>query len=189
MGAPGKAAAMYDTQSQARIAKSASDAMLGYMQASNAASAAMMNNVFDFWTKAAKAMSGGSQGSARPMMAQWPVPQPNPAQLMMQPFEMWMSMTPFGRSPVVVQMAYAMMFFGVPRDVAMPTAEANAAAFDAVETAAAPFQDAFSNYRSDGGHASAQIKYVQHMMAALTLSPLGTAAGMPWMQATRGPGF
>ena len=98
-------------------------------------------------------------------------------------------MTPFGRSPVVLQMAYGMMAFGVPRDVAMPTAEANAAAFDAAETAAGPFQSEFSSYRSDGGHASAQIKFLQRMVARLMLSPLGAAAVWPWLHAPRSTGF
>ena len=113
----------------------------------------------------------------------------DPAQAFMQPWDLWLSMTPFGRSPIVLQMAFAMMAFGVPRSVAMPAAEANAAAFEAAEAAAAPFQDAFASYRSDGGHASAQIIHMRRVMTAALVSPLGAAAGWPWLTGTRAAGF
>lgn len=191
---------MYTTELQSRFAASAFDAMQGYMAASNAASAAAVGQAIDFWSSTAKAFTGGA---AQPVAAysantqqSWPQPWPQvwpqqPAAAFMQPYDFWMSMTPFGRPPVVLQMAYAMMAFGVPREVAMPTAEANLAAIDAAETAAKPLKDAFSNYRSDGGHATAQIKYA--MTAAMTaamLSPLMLAtASWPWTQGLRSQGF
>ncbi len=196
---------MHNTDLQSRFAKSYLDAMHGYMNASAAASNAVMGNVFDFWATAAKTMASGKPPAPAPamlpmmpwgfpMMAPtampfWSQPTANPAANVMMPFEFWMSMTPFGRSPVVLQMAYGMMAFGVPRDVAMPTAEANAAAFDAAEIAVGPFQNAFSSYRSDGGHATAQIKFLQRMAAMVMLSPLGAAAAWPMLNVPRGTGF
>ena len=196
---------MYNANLQTQFAKSCLDAMMGYMTASSAASNAAMGNILDFWASAARNMAGEKPRPAAPTMPIvpwgflpgfapaalpfWPQPPANPASAFMMPLEFWMSMTPFGRSPIVLQMAYGMMAFGVPRDVAMPTAEANAAAFRAAETAAAPFQEVFSSYRSDGGHATAQLKYLQRMVAALMLSPIGAAAVSPWMSDPRSAGF
>lgn len=189
---------MYDSELQSRFAASTLDAMQGYMSASNAASAAAMGNILDFWSSTAKAFASGGLRPAESAMPSWPQPWPqtwpqawpqmaNRDAAYMQPWDVWMSMTPFGRPPVVLQMAYAMMAFGVPREVAMPTAEANLAAIDAAETAAKPFKDAFSTYRSDGGHATAQIKYA---MTAAMMSPLMLAtATWPWTQGLRSQGF
>jgi hypothetical protein len=179
---------MYDPTLQTRFARSAFDAMFGYVQASQAASSAIMGNTLEFWGNAAKSMSGQPPRSSQTALSLWPMPQQNPAQMMMQPLEMWMSFTPFGRSPLAVQMAYAMMSFGVPRDVAMPAAKANTAMLDAAETATQQFDDAFASYRSDGGHASAQIRYLRIAMS-MALLPMSFAAFWPMLTNARGPGF
>jgi hypothetical protein len=196
---------MYNADLQSRFTNSYLDAMTGYMTASNAASSAVMGNIIDFWASAARTLAGEQARAAPatiPMVPWgffptfapaaspiWPQPAASAASAFSAPWDFWMSMTPFGRSPVVLQMAYGMMAFGVPRDVAMPTAEANATFFDAANTAAAPFQEVFSSYRSDGGHASSQIKYLQRMVAALMLSPIGAVAVAPWMHFPRNAGF
>jgi hypothetical protein len=206
---------MYTADMQSQFAKSYADAMLGYMNASAAAQAAVMRQMVDLWTGAMRSAAGGSGLGAQASPAfvpvapwglpalsqsplpQWPFPQwpmsplpmMNPAQAFLQPMDWMLSMTPFGRSPVVLQMAFAMMSFGIPRDVAMPAAEANAAALDAAETAAGPFKSMYSAFRTDGGHASAQIVEMRRVMALVMAAPLGSAALWPWLMSPRGAGF
>lgn len=182
---------MYSSHMQNRFASSCIDAMQGYMAASNAASVAVMGQMFDNWANAVRAMSGLRVSEVRQLdlpiarMTPGALPMPSPAQFM----DMWLSMTPFGRSPMVLQMAYAMMAFGVPRSVAMPAAEANAAVFDAAEVAAAPIKDAFANYRTDGGHASAQVVVLRQMMSLAMAAPFGAMAAQPWIVGSRAAGF
>jgi hypothetical protein len=181
---------MLSTDLQNRFASNCIDAMQGYMAASNAASAAMMGQMLDGWANAVRTMSGLAVTDTRQL--DLPIarmgaglPMPGPQQFM----DMWLSMTPFGRSPVVLQMAYAMMAFGVPRSVAMPTAEANAAVMNAAEVAAEPLKEAFASYRTDGGHASAQVIMLSRMMSLAMAAPFGAMAAQPWMVGTRAVGF
>jgi hypothetical protein len=96
-------------------------------------------------------------------------------------------MFPLGTQPMAWPMAYSMMAVGVPRSVAWPTAEANAAALDAAETATRSINNAFSSYRSTGGHALAQIAYAREMLNAFVPLAFG-AALWPMIMAPR-PGF
>jgi hypothetical protein len=109
---------------------------------------------------------------------------------MLQPLDVFLSITPFGRSPIVLEMAVGMMTFGIPRAVAMPAAEANAAAFSAAETAVGPFSIGFSSYRSEGGHATAQIASLQRLVTMLLLSAAGSAMMMSsWADGARNYGL
>jgi hypothetical protein len=101
---------------------------------------------------------------------------------MMQPFgSFFWPAASWRQSQVVWPMAFAMISFGVPRGVAFPAAEANASALEAAEAAGAVLQNAFSSYRSEGGHASAQLVLLKRFAAALMLTALSTAALWPLM--------
>jgi hypothetical protein len=101
----------------------------------------------------------------------------------------WMSMMlppPTGRS-AAVPMAYMMLAVGVPRDVAEPAAEANAALIEAGEAVAQSVDNTFSSYRSDGGHAVAQIMhYPGRAVVAAMMFPLSSQAMLfPWLTMAR----
>jgi len=78
-------------------------------------------------------------------------------------------------------MAFGMLAAGVPSSVAYPAAEANSAAMDAARTATASLDQAFANYRSTGGHATAQVINAGPFMVAFAIAPVGAAALMPWL--------
>ncbi|MGQ0671626.1 MAG: hypothetical protein ACT4N2_01930 [Hyphomicrobium sp.] len=202
---------MLDVSAQSRLAKCTSDAMFGYMAATTAASVAMTEQVLSFWASAARSMTGEpatpprrsaewpaypwamTSGMQNPAMAAFPGfswPMTPPASAMMQPFDLWLSFTPFGRSPMVLGMAFTMMNFGVPRSVAMPAAEASAATLKAAEIVTAPARRNYSAYRSEGGHASAQIAEFGRLVAPLMLLPMtGSFALWPWLSTPRAFGF
>lgn len=72
-----------------------------------------------------------------------------------------------------------LMTFGLPRDVALPLAEANAASVEAAEAANSAMKQVFSSYHGEGGHAAA------HLMAPLMA--FMTSVAMPGAQATLCP--
>lgn len=74
---------------------------------------------------------------------------------------------------------FTMMSFGMPKDIAVPMAEANAASVEAAQAATAAFNSAFSAYRGEGGHASA------HLIAPIVA--LMTSVAMPGAGATLCP--
>lgn len=65
-------------------------------------------------------------------------------------------------------MAYTLMSAGVPRAVALPTAEANLAAMDAADAAKASLDRAFSAYRTDAGFAGAPVLSPKAWLDAFT---------------------
>ncbi len=98
-------------------------------------------------------------------------------------------------------MALAMMSSGMPHAVAWPLADANRAMIDATETATNALNETFSTYRSDSGHAVAQIRFADTpqtaqammaapfmaapMMLALALGPITAAhQATPWLTMT-----
>jgi hypothetical protein len=197
---------MFDSNLQARFARSYSDAAFGYARAATAAYAAVADQTLDFWTKAAN----GSQRSVASDMPSpfdlWPSPAREffksaaspwtgaPGGAFAQPFAMspvtaWWGMFPLRGNPATWPMAYALMTAGMPRSVAWPTAEANAAALDAAEAATDSLNDVFATYRSESGYAVAQIISPRRLMAAFFLAPLGAAASFPWAFPTHAPGF
>ncbi|SDP58726.1 hypothetical protein SAMN04488061_3422 [Filomicrobium insigne] len=72
------------------------------------------------------------------------------------PFAPWVAMSD-PRTAMAWPMACGMMAIGVPQTVAWPTAQANVAAMDALNTAAKSVESAVVSYRSSGGHAVARI--------------------------------
>ena len=114
---------------------------------------------------------------------------PAPATSLFAPFEAFWGMSPWRSAPVVWPMAAAMMSFGIPRAVAMPTAEANAAAFEAADTAVTAMKTAFSSYRSEGGDASAQVTLGKRVAAAAMLGPFGALSFWSSLAGARGFGF
>lgn len=100
------------------------------------------------------------------------------------PFDLWqswLSMWPLQGPPACWPMAFAMMGAGWSRDVAYPAAQANAAAMDAITTAADAMRTPFSSYRSESGYASAQIVVAGSKVASAAALPLAMFA--PWLQA------
>ena len=149
----------------------------------------LWSDPFDMWHQMAESMTGqvtGQMTSRANPMSVWtgmayPAPSmPNPFQL----WSAWTSMSPWQANPIVWPMVVAMMSYGVPREVAVPTAEANAAALDAAESATQSVKNAFSSYRSEGGHASAQMMF-ERMAAALLLGPMALASMPPWAFSAR----
>lgn len=129
-----------------------------------------------------------------PSMSSWPMAE------MASPAALWNTMTCAFAQPATANLAYADMFknfwnwsqawqpfpwtmyqypmtamlmsTGMPYAVAEPTARASAATFDAVDAARQQANNIFSAYRSDGGHAVAQlIHWPMAVMLAL----------MPWL--------
>lgn len=77
---------------------------------------------------------------------------------MMQASMAWRQMWPaFTWTVYQLPMTAMIMSAGVPHSVASPAAKASAATLDAVDAAREQASRVFSAYRSDGGHASAQI--------------------------------
>jgi hypothetical protein len=107
------------------------------------------------WQQGATAWGGGNS---------WPTSSPglfgsNPFTAFMSP-DMMRTFWSMPRLPwSMYQMPWAAMLIsnGVPASVANPAAQASAATLDAVEAANQQASRVFSAYRSDGGHASAQI--------------------------------
>ncbi|HKZ95663.1 MAG TPA: hypothetical protein VJ045_01635 [Hyphomicrobiaceae bacterium] len=95
------------------------------------------------------------------------------------PFAAWWGMLQPRGSPEGWPMAFMLMAAGVPRSVAWPTAQANVAALDAAEAATASFNNAFSSYRSEGGHAVVQLASPRRLLAALFFAPFGAAFQLP----------
>ena len=75
------------------------------------------------------------------------------------PMTVWWNLMPANAVPTSWPMAYAFMSSGVPRAVAWPAAEANAAMIDAAEAAAETVNTAFASYRSESGYTMAQMSY------------------------------
>ena len=70
------------------------------------------------------------------------------------PFAAWLNMFPMTAPSAAWPMAFMMMASGVPRSVAWPTAEANAAVMDAAGAAAASVRKVYSSYHTEGGHSA-----------------------------------
>lgn len=189
-----------------RFAKSYTTAAFGYVRAASAAYAALADQTLDFWKKAA---SSESDDASRPQLVSGPRPYrsavSNPdaysrntpsapvipdfvrlsnawaASPMFAPMRAWWGLFPLEGNPASWPMAYAMMTAGVPRSVALPTAEANVAAMDAAEAAKASIDHAFGTYRSESGFAVAQIvSSPKSWLSALMLAPFATQIKTPW---------
>lgn len=191
---------MYDAQLQARFARSYTNAAMGYATAANQAYFEAAGQVIDFWSKAlapsppAPAADQRSwyrapdrydrSGSAKGFAAAFGVPTDTA--------RAWQSMmvAPWTLSPAAWPSAFAMVSNGVPESVAFPAAEANVAAADAAMAVSVAVEQVFSSYRSEGGHASAQIVRLPmpDVFAAVAAVPLGLALyDWSWQLLSRPP--
>lgn len=102
------------------------------------------------------------------------------ANFMMNPVMVWMRAFPLQGPPAAWPMAFALMGWGVPRDVAYPTAAANTAILDAVQTTARAVEQTFATYRTDNGYATAQIRFSSAKPKAPMGWPMAAAFSAPW---------
>jgi hypothetical protein len=182
-----------DTELTTRFAKSYTTAAFGYARAASAAYAALADQTLDFWTQTAKATTSRPTDDFRPAtpyLVTGPRPyrsaySPAPtapldlfklsdawaSSPMFAPMRAWWGLFPLEGNPSSWPMAYAMMTAGVPRAVALPTAEANLAAMDVAEVASVSIDRAFSTYRSESGFAVAQILSPKALYSAMMLAP------------------
>lgn len=189
---------MFDLSVQTRIARSSGLAAIDYGAAGNQAGFEAVNALIGFWSdvlsqpvsdaeprswyrppaESASATNRTADDWAKPSRAMFPsatpprpasaaYPDPVTAQM-----TAWQSMltNPWKLSPLSWPMAFMMMSSGLPESVAVPTASANAAAADAAIAATAAVRDAVSSYRSDGGHAVAQVIMMPDPAAAAAIA-------------------
>lgn len=202
---------MFDPSVQTRIARSSGMAAIDYGAAANQAGFEAMSAVIGFWSDVlcqpasdtaprswyrppaslASATSRPTDDWEKPSRAmfpsaapQRPVPATDPVAAQMTA---WQSMltNPWKLTPMAWPMAYMMMASGLPESVAVPAASANAAATDAMMAANAAITEAVTSYRSDGGHAVAQIIMLPYPAAAIAAALVPLASGMlttPWSE-------
>lgn len=139
----------------------------------------------EFWSAFMPKTSPNNPFGANPSLPFWPSASAPPAfdfgfSEMMQAY--WggsskSGLAGFSWNPAfswtIYQWPWTMMLIsaGVPSAVATPTARCSAATMDAADAAREQMTRMFSAYRSDGGHATAQIIHMPAMMMA---------AMMPW---------
>lgn len=194
-----------DAELSQRFAKSYANAAFGYARAASAAYAALANQTLDFWGQAARSVAPDADNDSAPRLQlvtgprpyrsavtepRIPAAPPIPdfvrlsnawaASPMFAPVRAWWGMFPLEGSPASWPMAYAMMTAGVPRAVALPTAEANVAALDAADAASQSIDRAFSAYRSDSGYAVSQVITPKAWLGAMFLAPFTTSFRLPW---------
>jgi len=210
---------MMTTNTQTRLSKSCSDAAVGYATAATAAYAAMTTQTLEFWAEQIRSLAPEKEEEPRSWYRHPDVPQRKPRKtppqaampLMPNPwspasnlasmmttsppaalFSSWLSLVTTPRAPVTWPMAMMFMSAGVPHSVAVPAAEANAAALDAANITAEAFKSAFSNYRTNGGHASTHIVANKRLsppasLASLSAAPISSPAAIalwPWLPAS-----
>lgn len=107
---------------------------------------------------------------------------------MPDPFTLWLRAWPLQGPPAAWPMAFALLVAGWPREVAYPTARANLAVMDAVQTAGKVVDETFSSYRTDNGFATAQVQIsfekaastaASGVFAMVMLAPLASMVAAP----------
>ena len=204
---------MLDARQQARFARGVTLAAMDYTAATHQAAFETTRQMLSFWSTAFGAaapepeprswyrhpdaphdhaprghFAAGIQLSfpfPAGSMAGWPfAPMP-----MANPLAAWqaigqaMATAPWTLSPAAWPSAFMMMAGGVPKSVAWPAAEANAALADAASAVSEAVDRSYSQYRSDGGHAVAQIIMLplKAGLAVLAAAPFaGALPHMPW---------
>lgn len=78
---------------------------------------------------------------------------------MLAPWQTWLRLFPLPTSATTWPMAAALMAAGMPQGAAWPTAEAGAHVLAATQKAVQGIEEIFASYRSEGGHALAQITW------------------------------
>jgi hypothetical protein len=192
----------YDHELSTRFAKSCTTAAFGYARATQAAYATLADQALDFWSSAAQAYTAGATTKSddlrletgprpyRSAVSSAHVVPSTPNDFirmttdwanspMFAPARAWLGLFPLQGNPASWPMAYAMMSAGVPRAVALPTAEANIAAMDAAQLAQQSISKTFSSYRSDSGHAVSPMGSAHALMSAMFPAPI-TPFKFPW---------
>jgi hypothetical protein len=196
---------MLDPHLQERFARRCTDAAFGYSAATTAAYAAFADQVLNFWTGVLSPPERQPARRPETMWGWWPTPPAQrelPAMPFMPfspfgwpaassqaafspfpnsvygPFAAWLNMFPLAAPSTAWPMAFMMMASGVPRSVAWPTAEANAAVMDAADAAAASVRRVYSSYRTEGGHSSARDTWPSAQLFALAAFLPLTMSGM-----------
>jgi hypothetical protein len=201
---------MLDTRLQERFTRRCTDAAFGYSAATTAAYAAFAGQVFDFWAgvlepdrrtpPAPQPIWGWPLPLAAPAPRReaapfpfFPFPWAAPAPSRLTPadnafagaqaaFSAWLDMFTAVPSPAW-PMACMMIASGVPRSIAVPTAEANMAVMDAAEAASTSVQQVFASYRSDSGHAVARQQWpAPSLMMLAMFVPLNVSAMLSTMR-------
>lgn len=199
------------TAMSARAARSSSDAMTGYASAALAAYSELAAQSFSWWARALSppaaedeprswyrhpdAAARTPQRAAMPAFSPfgwspWTLPVQSAMpwlgasgmpRAMPNPFTLWLGAWPLQGNPAAWPMAFAMMSFGVSRQVAFPLANANVAAIDAVNVTGRLMEETFCTYRTDGGHASAQVRVASDNRSAGAAMASGLALFAPWL--------
>lgn len=184
---------MFDATLQARFFQSCSQAAFGYATATTAAYAELTKQAFATWRtaleaalppepepeprswyrhpdKAERPAPARRRRATDSLPAIWPAPlwsmpsQPAQAELLAMMWAApWRLDMPLVATPMVAWMVAA----GIPRSVAEPTAKANLAAMDAAQTTIESVQQVFASYRSESGHAAAQVIAPASLMKVL----------------------
>ncbi len=146
--------------------------------AAPAPAAQTMVDPFAIFAAWANAFAGPT--AAAPYRASPQLPFANPFQMSafqpwQNPWQAWLGATPFAAATPAWPMAFMMIAYGMPSSVAWPAAEANVAVIEAADAAAGTVRQAFSSYRTDGGHSARQWEPAQLMMLAAFL-PMGLGA-------------
>lgn len=191
-----------------RIATSSAEAAAGYATAAVAAYVDFTSQVVGYWANAMDSMMGKAEPRSwyrhpdslerspplamtgfawMPFVPNFAAPGASGANVLaanFNPFNLWMKAWPLQGNPVAWPMAFMLMGMGMSRSVAYPLAEANTAAMDVVHTAVQAADETFSRYRSDSGHATAQIRIKSSKAIATTvMMPIGLQVFAPWLHA------
>ncbi|MGD9785050.1 MAG: hypothetical protein AB7E80_08955 [Hyphomicrobiaceae bacterium] len=189
-----------------RIARSTAEAASGYANAAFAAYAGFARQSIDFWSDTLEAMVPKAEEPRswyreprqhvstqvfNPWVAFsesfWPGMRNGQFAAMpaatFNPFMAWMRAFPLQGPPACWPMAFVMMGWGVPRDVAYPAAKANTAMIDAVKATAKVVEESFASYRTDSGYATAQVRFSSGARSSSNLAwPMAAATlTAPWM--------
>jgi hypothetical protein len=190
-----------------RIARGCAEASLGYAAAATAAYTELAYRAFDFWSTALSGLVDQPQddagtAAAEPMatseaeppfglsMVDWcPFPWLDPRRYdavknldaASHPMAAMFAMAgfaPLRGSPASWGMAHLLIESGVPRTVAWPAAEANAAALDVADAATAGVRQIMANYHTENGFAAAARPITPSAFASMFL--LGAASYTPF---------
>lgn len=204
---------MLDTASQQRFARGCAEASLGYATAATAAYSQLASQALDFWCTALSGLveeKSGDRDAPKPSaspapcgempfgmsLADWtPFPwfDGRRVQAMFNfdtstpppvAFLALANAFPLRGSSASWPFAQAMIESGVPRAVAWPAAEANAAALDAADVASNGFRQIVASYHTESGYATAMTGMTPTigalmLTAGIYMTPLTTISDWP----------
>jgi len=117
-----------------------------------------MSPLFPFWSWQPTPPPAHHQAFAMPGMPFAPS-----TDFPFNPWQAWAKFLPVQLSTPAWPMAFAFMAGGMPAAAAWPTAEASAHVMEASRKATQGVEQMFASYRSEGGHALAQIFWPKHL--------------------------